>query len=196
MRMHKYFRIFLSIIVVLILSDNCIAQTQKLKLLSPVLVTSCGQGPGSLKTEVLLKKEKIKTELETFADIHTLQTNKFKSLLIVAGFSREAMQSNNINFDDEVKRIDALIAEARKLGIKIIAVNAEGKGKRGTLNNPESQNNEILITHIFPKADVMIVRVDANEDNRFTMIAQRNKNLLKVFSNSRDFQKILKDLFE
>ena len=44
--------------------------------------------------------------------------------------------------------------------LKIIAAHVEGKGKRALPGNAESEENELLISLIFPKSEVMIVRND------------------------------------
>ena len=63
--------------------QNTSAQARQIKLSSPVLVTSCGQSPGSLKTEIFLNREKIVSEFDMLADVNKLKGNKYKTLFVI-----------------------------------------------------------------------------------------------------------------
>lgn len=122
--------IFAAIFVVLTLS---LPAQEKAGL--PTLLASCGQSPGPVKIEVFMKRLKLDFAYVATATANDLIEKKksgkpYKSLIIVTGASLKGMGAAGISINDEIERTKALIAEARKEGIKIIGAHIEGMERR------------------------------------------------------------------
>ena len=162
---------------------------------APVLLTSCGQSPGPVKLQVFLKRLGIEHEYKTDATVKDLTTKKFKTLIIVTGTSLKGMGAAGVSMTDELKRTEALIAEARKQGIMLIGAHVEGMERRSKSAAPGDNSDEQSIDAVCPVSRVMIVRKDGDEDGRFTAISKAKKIPLIMFEKNTDLSGVLKTLF-
>ena len=120
----------ISLSFVLLLASLALAAAQQ-KAGLPVLLTSCGQSPGPTKFDIFLKKLKLDyvyNAQATAADLGVKGKSPFKSIIIVTGASLKGMGAAGVSINDEISRIKALIAEAKKQNIKIIGAHIEGHG--------------------------------------------------------------------
>jgi hypothetical protein len=162
---------------------------------APVLLTSCGQSPGPVKLQVFLKRLGIDHEYKTDATVKDLAAKKFKSLIIVTGTSLKGMGAAGVSMTDELKRTEALIAEARKQGIVLIGAHVEGMERRAKNAAPGDNSDEQSIDAVCPVSRLMIVRKDGDEDGRFTAISKAKKIPLITFEKNTDLSDVLKSLF-
>lgn len=166
----------------------------------PVLLTSCGQSPGPVKIQVFLKKLQMDHVYNVQATAKDLLTKKssgapFKSVIIVTGASLKGMGAAGISINDEVARIKALIEEAKKQGIKVIAAHVEGMARRAQGAAPGDNSDEQSIDAVCPFSALMIIRRDGNEDGRFTTISKARNIPIVEFEKNLDLEQILVNLF-
>ncbi|MBC7349318.1 MAG: hypothetical protein H5U05_05030 [Candidatus Aminicenantes bacterium] len=148
---------------------------------SPVLLTSCGQSPGPAIIKVILQKLNVPFDLEPLATASSLQKKKeagqpYGSVVIVMGASLKGMGAAGISIEDEIKRINQLIQEARKQGLTVIGAHVEGLKRRAQGAAAGDTTDEQSIDAVAPQSDILLVNKGGNSDGRFTTIA-RNKNI-------------------
>ena len=185
----------------LFLFSSLIAQESTVKTELPVVITSCGQSPGPMKLKVFMKRLKYDHEYDLQATAQELISKKeagtpYKSLIVVTGASLKGMGAAGVDIQDELARIEALIAEARKQKITIIGAHIEGMARRAQGASPGDNTDELSIDAVCPECDFLMVRKDGNEDGRFTAISKDNDIPLIEFEKNMDLAQVLKDLYE
>jgi hypothetical protein len=170
------------------------------KAATPVLLTSCGQSPGPVKVEVFLKRLKIDYASLPRATANDLIEKKkagtpYKSVIIVTGASLKGMGAAGVSINEELERTRALIAEAKKQGIKIIGAHVEGMARRSQGAASGDNSDEMSIDAVCPQSSLMVVRKDGNEDNRFTNISKGKNIPLLLFEKNMELENLLKDLY-
>ncbi len=139
---------------------------------APVLLTSCGQSPGPVMLKVILQKIGVPFELDPLATAADLGAGKpYKSVIIVMGASLKGMGAAGISIDEEIGRCGALIAAARKAGIKVIGAHIEGMKRRSLGASAGDTTDERSIDAVAPVSDILLVNRDGDTDGRFTAIA-------------------------
>ncbi len=171
------------------------AQQPTPKAPAPVLITSCGQSPGANSLNVLARRAGIAYTLKTDASPQDLAGKKFASLIIVTGASLKGMGAAGVSIEDEIKRAEALIAEARKQGMTVIGAHVEGMSRRAQGAAPGDNSDEMSIDAVCPRANLMIVRKDGNEDGRFSAISKAKNIPLLLSENNMQIADILKAVF-
>jgi selenophosphate synthase len=144
---------------------------------------------------VLAHRAGVEYTLKEDATPGDLATKKYKSLIIVTGASLKGMGAAGVSIEDELKRTEALIAEARKQGMTVIGAHVEGMSRRAQGAAPGDNSDEMSIDAVCPKANFMIVRKDGNEDGRFTAIAKAKKIPLVLFEKNLELVDVLKGVF-
>jgi hypothetical protein len=165
------------------------------KATAPVLVTSCGQSPGPLKITVFLKKLQIEHDYKAEATVQDVSGKRYKSLIVVTGASLKGMGAAGVSIQDELKRTIALIAEAKKQGVMIIGSHVEGMERRAQGAAPGDNSDELSIDAVCPKAQLLIVRKDGDEDGRFTTISKAGNIPLILFEKNLELQDVLKNVY-
>ena len=161
----------------------------------PVLLTSCGQSPGPTRFEIFLKALKLDYVYKLDATAADLAKTPFKSVIIVTGASLKGMGAAGVSIDDEISRIKALIAAAKKQNIKIIGAHIEGMARRAQGASPGDNSDELTIDAVCPFSSLLIVKKEGDEDGRFTTIS-KGKNIPMIsYDKNLDLQNVLKDLF-
>ena len=133
----------------------------------PILITSAGQSADVKLVKLLAKRAAIQGEtkiLATDADM-----NGIKTLIIVPGFSSKGLGSAGISQEDEMKRVEKLVATAKEKNIPIVMMHIGGKARRGGQSDGFC---EIIANN----CEAMIVVKKGNEDAFFTEIA-KTKNI-------------------
>jgi hypothetical protein len=161
----------------------------------PVLLTSCGQSPGFSYVEVSLKGAKVDWVQKLDATAADLAKSQFKSIIIVTGASLKGMGAAGIAIEDEIARIKALIAAAKKQNIKIIGAHVEGMKRRAQGASPGDNTDELSIDAVCPFSDLLVVKKEGDEDGRFTTISKGKGIPLITYEKNMDLQGVLKDLF-
>ena len=159
----------------------------------PLLITNAGQGPGGKMARLLIIRSKVVEDWTYNAEPveEDLNEKPYKTLLVVIGSSAKGLGASGITIDDEIARLDRMIIEAKRLNMQIIAAQIEGKARRDNTGGP----NERSIDAIVPFADHIIIKKDANEDNRFTKIAEENKIPLTIIDDTIDFIKVVEKMY-
>lgn len=178
--MRKAAAIFLTLMVFTLLINMAEAREQ-VQAKPPVLLTSCGQSPGPAIIKVVLQKIGIPFELIPLATTADLQKKKetgqpYGTVIIVMGASLKGMGAAGISIDDEIRRINALIQEARKQGMTIIGAHIEGMKRRAQGASAGDTTDEQSIDAVAPQSNLLLINKEGNSDGRFTQIA-RSKNI-------------------
>ncbi|HMA53278.1 MAG TPA: DUF6305 family protein [Acidobacteriota bacterium] len=175
-------------------------QTPEPKAELPVLITSCGQSNGPTTIKIVLQRLKMAYDIDPLATPETLQAKAkagtpYKSLVITMGASLKGMGAAGIEIEDELSRAAALIAEARKEGIKIIGAHIEGMKRRSQGAAAGDTTDEQSIDAVAPNANILLVYKEGNSDGRFTVISNSKKIPLVEFEKTVDLIPALEKLF-
>jgi hypothetical protein len=187
-------------LVFVLMPGSLASQGQEAKADLPVLVTSCGQSIGPTTIKVVLQRLKIAFDIDPLATPETLQAKAkagtpYKSLIITMGASLKGMGAAGIEIEDELARAAALIAEARKEGIKIIGAHIEGMKRRSQGAAAGDTTDEQSIDAVAPNSAILLVLKEGNSDGRFTVISQAKKIPLVEFEKTMDLIPALEKLF-
>jgi len=160
----------------------------------PLVVTTCGQSPGALMVWVLSKQIKLpcdRNDLLTAEDLKAKaeEGNPYKTLIITTGTSMKGMGAAGVDIDYEVARIEAIIEEAKKQGILIIGAHIEGMARRVDATDAAS------IATVIPESKLLLIREDGNEDDYFTIAAEKQGIPIIIFKETLDLTDIFKQLF-
>ena len=176
------------------------AQTPEPKAELPVLITSCGQSNGPTTIKVVMSRLKMAYDIDPLAAPETLQAKAkagtpYKTLIITMGASLKGMGAAGIEIEDELARAAALIAEARKEGIKVIGAHIEGLKRRAQGAAAGDTTDEQSIDAVAPNSNILLVYKEGNADGRFTTISQAKKIPLIEFEKTVDLIPTLEKLF-
>lgn len=160
----------------------------------PLVVTTCGQSPGALMVWVLSKQIKLpcdRNDLLTAEDLKAKaeEGNPYKTLIITTGTSMKGMGAAGVDIDFETARIEAVIEEAKKQGILIIGAHIEGMARRVDATDAAS------IATVIPESKLLLIREDGNEDDYFTIAAEKQGIPIITFKKTLDLIDIFKQLF-
>ncbi len=163
---------------------------------TPFLITNAGQGPGGKMARLLTGQTKT-VELDTdFFYLsepveEDLKAKEYSALVCVIGSTDKGLGASGITIDDEVARLEKMVATAKEIELPIIAVLLE-KDKRSDI---ATNANERCIDVICPAAEWMIVVKDGNSDGRFDKFKEENGTPLTIIDNSIDFTELAKQAF-
>jgi hypothetical protein len=165
------------------------------KAQTPVFLTSCGQSPGAVTVGVFLRRLQIDYDLKETGTVKDLGAKPYKTIIIVTGSSLKGMGGAGVSIDDELARAGALVAEAKKRGIQIIGAHVEGMERRARNAAPGDNSDEMSIDAVCPKAKMLIVRKDGDEDGRFTTLSKKFGVPVVFYTKSLELNGVLKDVF-
>ena len=129
----------------------------------PVAIASCGQSPDAYTVSLLSKRAKIEHVFDNMLKPEALKT--VKTLVIVTGGSAKGLGEAGIDEKGELARVAQLLAKAKELGVKVLAVHVGGESRRGPLSDK-------FIDPVVVKADFVLVTEDGNKDGAFTRAAK------------------------
>jgi hypothetical protein len=158
---------------------------------TPVLLTSCGQSPGPTFVKLFLGRLGFDHELKeqaTAQDLVDAQSGRspYKTLIVVTGASLKGMGAAGVSMREELIRTEDLIAEARRQGMTVIGAHVEGMDRRAQGAAPGDNSDEQSIDAVMPRSDVMVVRLDGNEDRRFTILSETEGVPLVLFEKNME----------
>lgn len=139
----------------------------------PALLTSIGQSADVEMVKVLFGRAKIPYALDGAIKPSALAAAKAKTLVLAIGGSSKGLGAAGISAEAELERTRALIAEARKLGMKVIGVHVGGEARRGELSDK-------FIAASVPLCDYVIVVAEGNQDKLFDKLCGTKIPLDKV----------------
>ena len=186
---------------VLVLSSPLFAQAGKAaaastpKAQAPILLTSCGQSPGATSVKVFLQRLQFEYDLREAATVKDLAAKPYKTLIVVTGSSLKGMGAAGVSIDEEIARVTALIAEAKKKGITVIGAHVEGMERRAKSAAPGDNSDEMSIDAVCPKARFLIVRRDGDQDGRFTTLGKRYNLPVVFYEKNLELGAVLKGVF-
>ncbi|HEX7485364.1 MAG TPA: DUF6305 family protein [Vicinamibacterales bacterium] len=159
----------------------------------PLLITNAGQGPGAKMSRLLVQRTGIVTDFEYNAEpkVADLQKKAFKTMFVVLGSTAKGLGASGITIDQELERLSAMIAEARKQKIQVVAILLEGKARRGKPGGAD----ERCIDAVAPFAQYLVVKKDGNEDGRFDAISKKTGAPLTVIDDAMDFSDVVKKMY-
>jgi hypothetical protein len=199
-RFHRSAAACAAAFVLSLLPVSAAGQAPAAKAELPVLVTSCGQSIGPTTIKVVLQRLKLAFDIEPLATPEMLQAKAkagtpYKSLIITMGASLKGMGAAGIEIEDELARATALIAEARKLGIKVIGAHVEGLKRRSQGAAAGDTTDEQSIDAVAPQSAILVVLKEGNADGRFTVISQAKGIPLVEYEKTLDLIPALDKLF-
>jgi hypothetical protein len=100
------------------------------------------------------------------------------------------MGAAGVSVDQEVRRVLAVIAEARKQNIVVVGVQLEGPPRR------VDETDEASIRAVTPQSNLLIVRSDVNGDGYFTKVAKEKEIPLIFIREALDVKYLLPALFK
>lgn len=152
----------------------------------PVAMTCPGQAPEGQLVKLIFGRLKTPIKYDPFMEPKEMAGSK--TLIIILGGSGKGLGSAGVNLQDEMKRADALVAEANKQKIKLVGVHTGGEDRRGEVSTK-------LIDLVAPKMSYLIVREDGNKDGLFTKISSQHKIPLTLIKGTQELSDVFKELF-
>jgi len=153
----------------------------------PFVMTCPGQAPEGQMVKLILGRMKTPVKYDPFLEPKDLSGNK--TLILILGGSGKGLGTAGVDLRDEMKRAEALIAEATKHKIKLVGIHSGGEDRRGEVSTK-------LIDLVAPKMQYLIVREDGNKDGLFTKLAGQQKIPLTLIQKTQDLSDIFKALFK
>lgn len=157
----------------------------------PLLITNAGQGPGAKMSGLLVRRAGVEFDYLAEPQPADLKAKPYKTLMVVLGSTAKGLGASGITIDQEIDRLNAMIAEAKRLKLQIVCVLLEGKTRRGKPGGAD----ERCIDAIAPFANYLVVKKDGNEDGRFDAIAKKTGAPLTFIDDSMDFGEVVKAMY-
>ena len=166
----------------------------------PVLVTSCGQSPGPDQIKIFLGRLKMDYVFKLDATAADLNAKSpagapIKSVIIVTGASLKGMGAAGVSIEDELARIKALIAAAKKQNIMIIGAHVEGMTRRAQGADPGDNSDEQTIDAVCPFSSLLLVKKEGDGDGRFSTISRGKGIPIITYEKNMELQNVLQNLF-
>ncbi|MGE5199141.1 MAG: DUF6305 family protein [Rhodospirillaceae bacterium] len=174
-------------------ADAAVTGAAPVKGQQPLLITNAGQGPGAKMSRLLLQRTGVVSDFDYNAEPKPadLKAKPYKTIMVVLGSTAKGLGASGITIDQEIDRLNAMIAEAKKLKLQIVCVLLEGKTRRGKPGGAD----ERCIDAIAPFADYLVVKKDGNEDGRFDAIAKKTGAPLTFIDDAVDFSEVVKAMY-
>ncbi len=148
----------------------------------PVAMTCPGQAPDGQMVKLVMGRAKIPVKYDPFLEPKDLSGHK--TLILILGGSGKGLGAAGVDLREEMKRAEALIAEANRQKIKLIGIHAGGEDRRGDVSMK-------LIDLVAPRMQYLIVRADGNKDKLFDKLAAQHKIPLTVVPQCSDMGPVL-----
>ena len=123
----------------------------------PILLTSVGQSADVNIVNTLLTKAGI-SDVRMGATVTGDDLGDAKTLVLAIGGSSKGLGAAGINENQEMERVNALIAAAKDAGLKILSLHIGGTARRGALS-------DMFIPDAIGASDAAIVKADGDADN-------------------------------
>jgi hypothetical protein len=174
MKSKRVFAVVFAAILMAAVSAPLFAYNLKAPIASPpVLLTSIGQSADVEMARALMNRLKLGYTQDNLIKAQGLAAANAKTLVVVIGGSSKGLGAAGISADAELERTKALLAEAKKRGMKIIGMHIGGEARRGELSDR-------FINAAVPMCDYVIVVEEGNGDGLFTRLCASSKIPLDV----------------
>ena len=164
----------------------CLVFTGAASQAADIVLTPVGQSPDAMMVKVLLKKMKLKADLNKLLSADDLKS--YRVLIAVAGGSAKGLGAAGIDKDQELARAKKLFASAKSKGIKILAMQVAGRNRRGKLS-------DAFIGAVVPEGDAVIYVKGANHDGLIDKLLKGKKvpvyTAEKIRGTSEPLKKVL-----
>jgi len=178
----KWLPIF--ILMFLFISNVCFSEDFSAK--QPILLTSAGQSADVLMVKILAQKAELQFTFDKLATPDKLKDHN--ALILVSGGSTKGLGAAKIDKQQELDRIQQLIAAAKKANINIITMHMGGKARRGKL----SDEFNLLAAQA---ANCLIVVKSGDDDLFFSKIAGEKKVPIHLIEKIMDAGPTLSEIF-
>lgn len=163
---------------------------------TPFMITNAGQGPGGKMGRLLVSRAGTLTEDEDFYYVDVpyaadVDARDYSAIVIVIGSTDKGLGATGITIDQEIARVDEVVARANEKGVPVIAVMLE-KDKRSDV---KTNSNERCIDAVCPHASWIIVTADVNTDGRYDAFKAENGTPLTILDSSMDFISLVQQAF-
>lgn len=166
---------------------------------APFLITNAGQGPGGKMARLLVSQTgTLVLDTDYFYDSEpgaeghgTLDDREYNCLVVVIGSTDKGLGASGITIEDELARLEKMVAHAKEINLPIVAVLLE-KDKRSEI---PTNANERCIDAICPNAEWMVVVAEGNTDGRFDALKEEYGIPLTIIDTTLDFTQLAKDAF-
>ncbi len=152
----------------------------------PMLITAAGQSQDVTMVKILAQKQGLKFTFDKLAKPDQLKENA--SLVFVTGGSTKGLGAANIDKDQELDRMKALIKAAREAKMSIITMHVGGPSRRGSLSD---EFNKLSAEN----ADCLIIVKSGNEDGFFSKMAETKKIPIFLIDKIIEAGDILSQIF-
>ena len=192
-RSYMWIVAFIFVVAASVGIDAAVSGAKPQKGSLPLLITNAGQGPGAKMSRLLVQRTGVVTDFDYNAEpkVADLQKKSYKTMFVVLGSTAKGLGASGITIDEEIERLNAMIAEAKKQKIQIVAVLLEGKARRGKPGGAD----ERCIDAIAPSAQYLVIKKDGNEDGRFDAIAKKTGAPLTLIDDAMDFGDVVKQMY-
>ena len=163
---------------------------------TPFMITNAGQGPGGKMGRLLVSRAGTLTEDEDFYYVDVpyaadVDARDYSAIVIVIGSTDKGLGATGITIDQEIARVDEVVARANEKGVPVIAVMLEMDKRSDVKTNA----NERCIDAVCPHASWMIVTADVNTDGRYDAFKAENGTPLTILDSSMDFISLVQQEF-
>jgi hypothetical protein len=135
------------------------AAPAKIQFERPLLLTCAGQSVDIKLAGVLLKRLEI--EYASKPEATPADLKGIKTLIVVPGYSSKGLGSAGISRDDEMKRVEVLLASAAEADIRVMTLHLGGKARRGV------QSDDFNAKAV-QASDLAIIVAQGDEDGFFS----------------------------
>lgn len=163
---------------------------------TPFMITNAGQGPGGKMGRLLATRAGTLVEEQDFFYVDVpyaadVTAREYSAIVIVIGSTDKGLGATGITIDEEIARVNEVMAAAKEAEVPVIAVMLE-KDKRSEVS---TNANERCIDAVCPGAAWMVVINDVNTDGRYDAFKTANGTPLTLLDNSMDFIQLVKQAF-
>ena len=154
---------------------------------TPIVITPTGQTPCSITMNTLFARLEIPVTHEPLLLPRDLAGHN--TLIVAMGASLKGLGAAGIDQQEEMQRNHMVIDAAKDAGMKVIAAHIGGSARR----NPIADR---FITPFVPKADLLLVLAEGNEDGLFTTMSEEHGVPLIVVEDVAELLLVLGSMFD
>lgn len=153
---------------------------------TPIMLTSVGQSADVNVVQTLLERSGIECDLNAVVTADELEG--YNTLILAVGGSSKGLGAAGIDEDQELERVESVIAQAQEQDMVIIALHIGGTARRGTLSDK-------FIPSAFNAADAAIIVSDGDNDGMMRNILAANNTPTTYVDNQIGCTEPLQILF-